>query len=150
MNSKKTRLNGRGYTLIEVLAVIVILGIISAIAIIAITNVIQNMRDQALVGNALSMKEAANFYIQHEIASGNKPAEKLTYKMLSEKGFIELIKDPYTGQFLQPSDDSFVTVNGETVSGVCLKGETRSLCTYGGKESPIPLSDLSAALITEN
>ncbi|WP_213422842.1 prepilin-type N-terminal cleavage/methylation domain-containing protein [Bhargavaea massiliensis] len=71
----------KGLTLIELLAVIVILGIIAAIAIPAIGNVIENSRYNAVKGDALNILSAANIYIaENEIPSeGIKPAQLDSY-----------------------------------------------------------------------
>lgn len=146
---RKTRLNEKGLTLIELLAVIVILGIIAAIGTIAIMNVIQNMKDKAFVGNAYALKEAASFYIRQEIANDRPLPEKLTYKNLVEANFIDEFKDPDTGKYLNPSDDSFIVIEGGNAAAVCLKGTKRSLCSYKGSEG-IPFSELSIEFITKN
>ena len=52
----------KGMTLIELLAVIVIIAIIAAIAIPAISNLIQNSREDALVADAQNVLSAANLY----------------------------------------------------------------------------------------
>ncbi|MBU8879561.1 type II secretion system GspH family protein [Bacillus sp. FJAT-29790] len=144
-----TRLNEKGLTLIELLAVIVILGVISMIALIAVTTVIQNMRDKAFVGNALAIKEAATLYIRQEVASGTVPVEKLTYKDLAMNQFIDQFKDPDTGTYLIPSEETYVLINGVNIVSICLKGEKRSLCSFNGNQG-IPIAELSADLITNN
>ncbi|MFA1641637.1 prepilin-type N-terminal cleavage/methylation domain-containing protein [Chryseomicrobium imtechense] len=58
----KKRLNQKGLTLIELLAVIVILAIVAAIAIPAIGNVISNSRVGAIKGDAQTALSAANIY----------------------------------------------------------------------------------------
>lgn len=58
----KKRLNQKGLTLIELLAVIVILAIVAAIAIPAIGNLISNSRVGAIKGDALNVYSAANIY----------------------------------------------------------------------------------------
>lgn len=55
----KKRLNQKGLTLIELLAVIVILAIVAAIAIPAIANLIQNQRDKAVLADGSSIIAAA-------------------------------------------------------------------------------------------
>ena len=54
--------NEKGLTLVELLAVIVILGIIAAIAVPSIGNIIQNTREKAVLADATNAMEAANLY----------------------------------------------------------------------------------------
>lgn len=57
--NKKLVKNEKGLTLIELLAVIVILGIIAAIATPSISNIINTQRDKALLADASTMISAA-------------------------------------------------------------------------------------------
>ena len=52
----------RGLTLIELLAVVVILAIVAAIAFVLIGNVIENSKKDAVVSDALQMISAAKLY----------------------------------------------------------------------------------------
>jgi type IV pilus assembly protein PilA len=56
---KKRLKNQRGLTLVELLAVIVILGIISAIAVPSIGNIIEDTRNDATVQDAIQIINAA-------------------------------------------------------------------------------------------
>lgn len=60
---KRNMKNEKGLTLIELLAVIVILGIIAAIAIPAIGNIIQKSKVDAVKSEAIQVLNAAKLYI---------------------------------------------------------------------------------------
>jgi len=75
---KKHLKNQKGLTLIELLAVIVILGIIAAIAVPAIGNVINNSKEKATYAEAQQIIDAAKLYI-----AGENPA---SYPITINKG----------------------------------------------------------------
>jgi len=55
--------NQKGITLVELLAVVVILGIVSSIAVVSIGNVIQNSREDAVRADAIQILNAAELYV---------------------------------------------------------------------------------------
>ncbi|PLR93711.1 type IV pilin protein [Bacillus sp. T33-2] len=68
---KKKLKDQRGLTLVELLAVIVILGIIAAIAVPSIGNVIAKSREDAIKADALQILDAARLYlIENEMPTG--------------------------------------------------------------------------------
>lgn len=142
------RLNQRGMTLIELLAVIVILGILAAIGVVSISTVIQNQKDRAFIGNALALKEATSLFIQQELASGNTLPNEITYEDLYVANLISKFKDPDTGNLIEPSEETYVTLSDKAPEAVCLKGEKRILCKKNGVEGPIVFSELSTDLLT--
>lgn len=74
--------NQKGMTLIELLAVIVILGIIAAIAIPSIGNIIQNSREDAVKADAISILNAAKLYV----ASNGEEEDGTTTMTKAAKG----------------------------------------------------------------
>lgn len=103
--------NEKGLTLVELLAVIVILGIIAAIAVPAIGNIIENSRFKAIKGDAQTILSAANMYFAE---SETKEGETVDLKTLNGEGFIN-----DSGSFKIDSTDVTVTKQngGNTFSG---------------------------------
>lgn len=79
--------NEKGLTLVELLAVIVILGIIAAIAVPSIGNIIENSRIKAIKADAQTALSAANMYF----AEGGEAEDKgvVTVAKLVTNGFLD-------------------------------------------------------------
>ncbi|WP_191560715.1 type IV pilin protein [Metabacillus idriensis] len=67
---KKMLKNERGLTLIELLAVVVILGIIAAIAVPSIGNVIQKSKDDAVHAESVQVLDAAKLLVATQNPEG--------------------------------------------------------------------------------
>lgn len=115
----------KGMTLIELLAVIVIIAIIAAIAIPAISNLIQNSREDALVADAQNVLSAATLYFAE---NGDK-----TTATLSADGSTDELA-------------SFMEDNGSISEYVVTKdnGTTPTTIVFTGKAGNKTFSDVSA------
>ena len=88
-------MKNKGFTLVELLGVIVVLAILALITIPIISNVITNVRIKSLENSAYGLIEASNLYyaqngsnnIRFDI-NDNKVSSKDTDKLLSYKGSI--------------------------------------------------------------
>ncbi|AOV09169.1 hypothetical protein BI350_08670 [Sporosarcina ureilytica] len=97
---RKQLKNEKGLTLVELLAVIVILGIIAAIAIPAIGNIITNSKYNAVKADAINVINAAQMYYLdnpegEEAANpsgseaGENTKEKITVEALVKAKYLE-------------------------------------------------------------
>ena len=94
MNLFKQKNNG--FTLVEVLAAVTILGIISVVAILGINNIIQNAKEKHYITAEQQLKLAGQSYTQQNRSALPKAIgqkSKIPLKTLVDKNYIKIIKD---------------------------------------------------------
>lgn len=77
--------NKKGFTLVELLAVIVVLAIVMGIAAVAITNVLDSTRKNAYVASAKQYIEGAKSLVEAEVVDRMFAAGETTYLKKCEK-----------------------------------------------------------------
>jgi type IV pilus assembly protein PilA len=82
--------NNKGVTLVELLIVIVVMGIISAFAIPAVGQIIQNTQKDAILADALAMESAAKLYCSQTTCDTD---QDLTWTQLQD--YVEGIDASY-------------------------------------------------------
>ncbi len=166
LDAKQLR-DERGLTLIELLVVVVILGIIAAIAVVAIGGLIENSRKDAVVSDAKQLVAAAKLYTSsNPVQPGEvvklgikdnkadiEPSTATTKgtakapRVDTLKKYIDEMKDSLNSD--EPYKDSFVVVtedNGTYSYEVTLTSDSADY-NYFAKAAP---GDLKRSAIKEN
>lgn len=129
--------NQKGMTLVELLAVMVIIGIIAAISVPAIGSLIENSRKDATVSTATSLVEAVRMSIA---ADGlDVGTHTFTASDLVTKGYLETVpKNPSTKQPYGVAQVVVeIGVGGSTTYTISLKESSDKIGKYGLDEVPL-------------
>lgn len=105
--------NNKGFTLVETIAVIIILGVILSIAVPSITNVVKSTNKNRMISDAETFISEVKEYVESDTI-GNTPKDN-KYKLVNIKS--KLSKSPYGGNYNMES--SFVIINNNSYT-VCL------------------------------
>ncbi|WP_313234969.1 prepilin-type N-terminal cleavage/methylation domain-containing protein [Sporosarcina ureae] len=125
------KLNQKGLTLVELLAVIVILGIIAAIAVPAIGNIINNSKVNAMFSDGQNAISAGQIYF------AESTEDSVTLKVLKDEGFLEDIgKLGETGTIDKASGE----VNEVSITATAINGSI-TVGFVNAKKSDISAAD---------
>lgn len=105
--------NNKGFTLVETIAVIIILGVVLSIAVPSITNVVKSTNKSRMISDAETFISEVKEYVESDTI-GNTPKDN-KYKLVDIKS--KLSKSPYGGNYNMES--SFVIINNNSYT-VCL------------------------------
>lgn len=136
--------NEKGLTLVELLAVIVILGIIAAIAVPSIGGIIENSRVKAIKADAQTALSAANMYFAEGLDTekdGEAAAtpNKVTLAQLKTAGFLNEPGSLPTTAFIDKDKDGNKISGTGTTKGVSVifTSATSKMITDSGKSKDV-------------
>ncbi|TYS66147.1 prepilin-type N-terminal cleavage/methylation domain-containing protein [Bacillus infantis] len=107
--------NEKGLTLIELLAVIVILGIIAAIAIPSIGGIIQKSKEDAVKADAIQVINGAKLYV----AANGVPKAGETLKAAELESYVDKpkLKEDYSVEVTTTGDKTDFTITATAEAG---------------------------------
>lgn len=110
MNTFKKLLNNqKGLTLVELLVVIVVLGIVSAIAVPSVGGILNNAKKDGHIANAQQMVSSARLAmtVEEDFTSDNE----LTLQELVENGYLEAVPEDPSNKGNTYDKDSKIAVS---------------------------------------
>lgn len=131
--------NEDGMTMIELLATVVILAIIAGIGVVAIGNVIQNSREDAMVSNVQQAMNAANMYLMDP--SRDVKTQQITLDDVIKADYLKQSKDwdagklPVTGVVFNVDATGNLTLT--MPEGQLMAGKVKSKAISGMKADDI-------------
>lgn len=91
--------NNKGFTLVETIAVIIILGVVLSIAVPSITNVVKSTNKNRMISDAETFISEVKEYVESDTI-GNTPKDN-KYKLVNIKS--KLSKSPYGKEYKKNS-----------------------------------------------
>lgn len=117
--------NKKGFTLVELLAVIVILALIMGIAVVSIGNVLQTSKEQVMFENAQSIIDGAKKHFAIKIESPEGKTYGFSKAFLSQGG----TKSPLGGEFVFRTMGDAQSGDKEVTTGLWKLGTAPVSCT---------------------
>lgn len=125
--------NSKGFTLVELLAVIVVLAIVMSLAVVAITNVLENARKATFVSEAKSFLEGARNVVNNDDLVSVIDSDKATHmvsctnpnKLTTDISITEIPlqqggkKSPYGNNYVTGANGSYIHVVAGMSGNVC-------------------------------
>lgn len=102
--------NNKGFTLVETIAVIIILGIVLSIAVPSITNVVKSTNKNRMISDAETFISEVKEYVESDTI-GNTPSDN-KYTLEDIKGKTKLSKSPYGEEYKK---NSYVDITNYSV-----------------------------------
>ena len=118
--------NNKGFTLVETIAVIIILGVVLSIAVPSITNVVKSTNKNRMISDAETFISEVKEYVESDTI-GNTPSDnKYTLGNIKSK----LSKSPYGKEY---KADSYVQIVNNSYNVCLTDGEYKAATEENGE-----------------
>ena len=123
-------MKNKAFTIIELLAVLVILGVIASITVVGMSNSVNNSRKKAYEAHEETLKRAAQSYLLEndtEMPDTAGTTKRVNASTLYSAGYIEILEDPVnkndcnTNSYVIVTRENNVGYNVNLSYKVCLK-----------------------------
>jgi len=111
----------KGFTLMELLAVIIVLGVISMITVNVVTNNIETTKKKTFEVNAIGLLEAAKEYVTKEMEDNDFPKEGIEAKKLNMKN------NPFISGIVKRNEQDQIILENVTDGKYCANGVKSNL-----------------------
>ena len=118
-------MNKKGFTLVELLAVVAIIGILSLVAVPNIIGIVDNIRKDNMVDDAKKLISLAKMEVNSDYESRISGYKKIMYDVLNKNNDIK--KDPDGGQYKSESYVEYKNEGGIATYCIYLEGENRRI-----------------------
>ncbi|WP_431307296.1 type II secretion system protein [Ferdinandcohnia quinoae] len=156
--------NQNGLTLVELLAVIVILGIIAAIAVPSIGGIIDNSKKDAHIANAQQMVSGAKIAVSANsdlLPAKDSGVRYIPLEYLIDSGYLDAFSDPDGGDYSKGttklSDDDVIALKAAPTTSYVLITKKASIYEYSvyllGENrhiGPELIGDIDRSKVTDN
>lgn len=119
--------NNKGFTLVETIAVIIILGVILSIAVPSITNVVKSTNKNRMISDAETFISEVKEYVESDTIGNTSD----TYTLENIKDKTKLSESPYGGNYNMES--SSVTINNNSYTVCLTDGEYQAATGENGE-----------------
>lgn len=134
-------MNKKGFTLVELLAIIVLIGIIAIVAIPSMTQEIASNEEKTKTLNETNIENAvklyvAKYYANDAVSNLSCSGEQIyiTLQMLKDDGLLSLPEDSPCNSY---KDKKFIKLCGNAKLGIKLKDGIGKDCYSKGKEEDL-------------
>lgn len=103
--------NNKGFTLVETIAVIIILGVVLSIAVPSITNVVKSTNKNRMISDAETFVSEVKEYVESDTIGNTSD----TYTLENIKDKTKLSESPYGGNYNMESSSVTIKNNSYTV-----------------------------------